>query len=313
MKTVIVIFGPTASGKTGLSIRLAREISGEIISADSMQIYRYMDIGTAKPDAVERMGIPHYLMDEVNPDEEFNVARFQELACKYIEEIHAKGKIPIVVGGTGLYINSLIYNIQFSETISDWSFREKLQKEAEEKGNEYLHAKLKEVDPEAAANIHMNNVKRVIRALEVYEYTKNPISEHQRQSREIPPPYRFILIGLQMDRQKLYNRIEQRVDHMLESGLVEEVRDLISRGYDKSTIAMQGIGYKEILAYLRGETSLEEAITIIKRDTRRYAKRQITWFKRLENVFWLDVDPSVGEEEKVKLVKEHIASLGIFL
>jgi len=313
MGNVIVIVGPTASGKTKISIELAKDIKGEIISADSMQVYKYMDIGTAKADEKERAGIRHYLIDEVYPDEEFSVARFQQLALKYIDEILQKGKVPIVVGGTGLYINSLIYNINFSETISDWELREKLKKEAEEKGNEYLHQKLREIDPEAASRIHVNDVKRIIRAIEVFKYTNKPISYHQEISRLNPPKHKFLIIGLTMDRKKLYDRINRRVDLMLERGLVDEVKKLASMGYDKNSVAMQGLGYKEILAYLRGEMSLEDAIYILKRDTRRYAKRQMTWFRRIENVHWIDLDKCEREEEILKNIKYYIATSGIFL
>ena len=313
MGNVIVIVGPTASGKTKISIELAKDIKGEIISADSMQVYKYMDIGTAKADEKERAGIRHYLIDEVYPDEEFSVARFQQLALKYIDEILQKGKVPIVVGGTGLYINSLIYNINFSETISDWELREKLKKEAEEKGNEYLHQKLREIDPEAASRIHVNDVKRIIRAIEVFKYTNKPISYHQEISRLNPPKHKFLIIGLTMDRKKLYDRINRRVDLMLERGLVDEVKKLASMGYDKNSVAMQGLGYKEILAYLRGEMSLEDAIYILKRDTRRYAKRQMTWFRRIENVHWIDLDKCEREEEILKNIKYYIATTGIFL
>lgn len=313
MDNVIVIIGPTASGKTKLSIELAKLINGEIISADSMQIYKYMDIGTAKPDEKEREGIKHYLIDEVYPDEEFSVARFKELSLKYIKEIINKGKVPIVAGGTGLYINSLIYNFEFSDTICDWELRNKLAKEAMEKGNEYVHNMLKEIDPVAAERIHKNNVKRVIRAIEVYTHTNKPISVHQEESRRIPPEYNFIIIGITMDRQKLYDRINKRVDRMIENGLVEEVKKLVEMGYDKSTIAMQGLGYKEILAYLRNEITLDEAIEILKRDTRRYAKRQITWFKRLEDVYWINMDELATQEKILKSIKYHLATYGIFL
>jgi tRNA dimethylallyltransferase len=313
LKPVIVIVGPTASGKTKVSIELAKSFDGEIVSADSMQVYKYMDIGTAKPDLDEMSGIKHYLIDELYPDEEYNVARFQELAKIFIDEIIEKNKLPIIAGGTGLYVNSLIYNLNFSETISDWELRERLNKEAEEKGNKYLHDKLKEVDPEAAEKIHENNVKRVIRALEVYEYTKRPISYHQEISKAEPPKHKFIIIGLRMDRELLYERINRRVDIMIEKGLVEEVKKLVDLGYDKNTIAMQGIGYKEILAFLRGETTLEEAIYIIKRDTRHYAKRQITWFKKIENIHWVDVDKCSDESEVLENIKDYIASYGIFL
>lgn len=313
MDNVVVIIGPTASGKTKLSIELAKIVNGEIVSADSMQIYKYMDIGTAKPDEKEREGIKHYLIDEVNPDQEFSVARFKELALKYINEIIKKGKVPIVTGGTGLYINSLIYNLEFSDTICDWDLRNKLAKEALEKGNEYIHNMLKEIDPVAAQKIHMNNVKRVIRAIEVYTYTNKPISVHQEESRRNPPEHNFILIGITMDRQKLYDRIDKRVDLMFENGLVKEVEKLVEMGYDKSTIAMQGLGYKEILAYLKKEMTLDEAIEILKRDTRRYAKRQITWFKKLENIFWINVDELASQEKIFKNIKYHLATYGIFL
>jgi tRNA dimethylallyltransferase len=313
LDNVVVIIGPTASGKTKLSIELAKIVNGEIVSADSMQIYKYMDIGTAKPDEKEREGIKHYLIDEVNPDQEFSVARFKELALKYINEIIKKGKVPIVTGGTGLYINSLIYNLEFSDTICDWDLRNKLAKEALEKGNEYIHNMLKEIDPVAAQKIHMNNVKRVIRAIEVYTYTNKPISVHQEESRRNPPEHNFILIGITMDRQKLYDRIDKRVDLMFENGLVKEVEKLVEMGYDKSTIAMQGLGYKEILAYLKKEMTLDEAIEILKRDTRRYAKRQITWFKKLENIFWINVDELASQEKIFKNIKYHLATYGIFL
>jgi len=313
LDNVIVIIGPTASGKTKLAIEIAKRTNGEIISADSMQVYKYMDIGTAKPDEKEREGIKHYLIDEVAPDEEFSVARFQELSLKYIDEILNKGKIPIVAGGTGLYINSLIYNLEFSDTICDWELRKKLADEAKEKGNEYLHNKLREIDPKAAENIHMNNVKRVIRAIEVYTHTNKPISVHQEESRKNPPKHNFILIGITMDREKLYDRINKRVDMMLENGLVREVEKLIEMGYDKSTIAMQGLGYKEILSYLKGEITLEEAAEILKRDTRRYAKRQMTWFKRIENVYWINKDEFDSDEEIIKNIKYCLATSGIFL
>jgi len=290
MNQVIVIVGPTASGKTNLSIELAKSLNGEIISADSMQIYKHMDIGTAKPTTEEMQGITHYLIDEVLPSEDFNVVRFQELANKYIEEIISKGKQPIIVGGTGLYISSLINNISFSESECDWELREELKKEAEANGPQYLHDKLKLVDEEAANNIHPNNLKRVIRALEVYYQTQKPISYHNEISRGVPSKYKFILIGLQMDRQLLYDRIEKRVDIMLQNGLVKEVQNLINFGFANALISMQGIGYKEILAYINNEKTLEEAVEIIKQDSRRYAKRQITWFKKNKEIKWFSID-----------------------
>ncbi len=313
MEPVIVIVGPTASGKTRLSIELARRINGEIISADSMQIYKYMDIGTAKPDLEEMAGIKHYLIDEISPDEEFSVAKYRELALKYIDRILKEGKHPIVAGGTGLYVNALVYNINFSETISDWELREKLKKESEEKGNRYLYEQLLEIDPEAAKKIHENDVKRIIRALEVFRHTNKPISQHQQDSRLEPPHYDFRIFGLRMERSRLYERIEKRVDSMFERGLVEEVRKLKEMGYERNITAMQGLGYKEIFAFFRGEATLEEAKYVIKRDTRHYAKRQLTWFKRLENIHWIDLDDNANIEEMVKNIEDCIASSGIFL
>ncbi|MDP4180895.1 MAG: tRNA (adenosine(37)-N6)-dimethylallyltransferase MiaA [Bacillota bacterium] len=313
MNRVIVIIGPTASGKTALSISLAKEMGGEIISADSMQIYRYMNIGTAKPDKEEMAGIPHYLIDEVNPDEEFSVAKFKLLATEYIDEIIKNGKQPIVVGGTGLYINSLLYNIDFSETICDWELRDKLKKEAEEFGNEFLHKKLELIDPVAAKRIHINDLKRIIRAIEVYEYSKKTISEHQEVSRKNPSKYRFYSYGLMMDRERLYDRINKRVDLMFERGLIEEVKNLIKLGYDKNSVAMQAIGYKETLAYLKGDMTLEDALELIKRESRRYAKRQITWFKRTENINWIDLEIENDLNKITKNIKNNIATYGNFL
>ncbi|MHB8065327.1 MAG: tRNA (adenosine(37)-N6)-dimethylallyltransferase MiaA [Ruminiclostridium sp.] len=290
MNDVIVIVGPTASGKTSLSIELAKHCNGEIISADSMQIYKHMNIGTAKPTLDEMQGIKHYLIDEVLPSEDFNVVRFKELANKYIEEIIKKGKQPIIVGGTGLYISSLINNIKFSESECDWELRETLKKEAEDNGPQYIHDKLKLVDEQAANNIHPNNLKRVIRALEVYYQTQKPISYHNEISQGIPAKYKFILIGLTMSRPLLYERIEKRVDIMLQNGLIEEVNSLISLGFADSLISMQGIGYKEILSYINNEKTLEEVVEIIKRDSRRYAKRQMTWFKRIKEIKWFGID-----------------------
>lgn len=313
MGNAIVIVGPTAVGKTKVSIDLAKEINGEIISADSMQVYKFMDIGTAKPDEEEMCGIKHYLISCIYPDQEFSVAKFKDLALKYMDEIAEKGKIPIIVGGTGLYVNSLVYNINFSDTITNWELREKLRKEAEEKGNEYLHAMLREIDPESAERIHKNDIKRIIRAIEVYKYTNKTISHHQKASRVEPSKYKFLIYGLQMEREKLYERINKRVDIMLERGLVNEVRKLVEMGYDKNAIAMQGLGYKEILWYLKGLTTLEESVYLLKRDTRRYAKRQLTWFKKLEGVKWINVD-RLGEEGGVlREIQSNIALTGIFL
>ncbi len=308
MKEVIVIAGPTASGKTSLSIELAKLLDGEIISADSMQVYKYMDVGTAKPSIEEMQGIRHYLIDELLPDEEFNVVKFKELAEKYIEVILERGKQPIIVGGTGLYISSLINNINFSETKSDWELREQLGREAEENGPVYIHDKLRLVDPVSAANIHPNNVKRVIRALEVYYQTQRPMSYHNEKSREIPPKYKFVLLGLTMDREKLYDRINKRVDIMLENGLIEEVGRLVEMGYADSITSMQGIGYKEILSHLRNEISLEEAVETVKRESRRYAKRQITWFKPIKEIKWFSIDNFGNTNNIVEAVITYIRS-----
>jgi len=314
MEPVIVIAGPTASGKTGLSIELAKMINGSIVSADSMQIYRYMDIGTAKPDENERAGIRHYMIDEVDPDENYSVARYQKKALEYISEIVRAGKRPIVAGGTGLYINSLVYNISFSETVCDEKLRSELKQLAEEKGNRCLYERLKELDPEAAARIHENDVKRIIRAIEVYTHTNKTISEHVRLSRLEPAPYRYIIFGLNWDREKLYRRIDERVDKMIRQGLVDEVKKLKAMGFDKGSTAMQAIGYKEILGYLKGEYSLEEAIDILKRNTRRYAKRQLTWFRRMNEIIWLDMDENTDLRVTAqKIVNECIATLGIIL
>ncbi len=298
MQNVIVIVGPTASGKTSLSIELAKHYNGEIISADSMQIYKYMDIGTAKPTTEEMQGIKHYLIDEVNPDEDFNVVKYTQLANHYIEEILKKGKQPIIVGGTGLYVSSLVNNITFSETECDPELRNKLQQEAEEYGAQYLHEKLSSVDPEAAESIHPNNIKRVIRALEVFYQTQKPKAFHNEQSKQMPPKYNYILLGLNMDRELLYSRINKRVDIMQEAGLLQEVKHIIEMGYGDCNIAMQGIGYKQIISYLNGEISFEEAIELIKRDSRRYAKRQLTWFRRMDEINWLNVD-KIGNNDNV--------------
>lgn len=303
MNRVVVIAGPTASGKTDLAINLAKQTGGEIISADSMQVYKYMNIGTAKPTVEEMQGIPHHMLDTVNPDEAFSVALYKERAEKTIHDILEKKKLPIVAGGTGLYINSLIYNIRFSETVCDEEFREKMNRIAIEKGPQELHEMLKQVDPESAEKIHFNNVKRVIRALEVYEFTKKPISQHKNESRILPPPFEYLIFVINMDRQELYSRIDARVDRMVANGLIDEVKALKDMGYNESYTSMQGLGYKEIFRYLNNQISLDEAIRIIKRDTRHYAKRQITWFKAVKEAIWL----SGGEgniEKNTRIIKE---------
>lgn len=295
MDNVIVIVGPTASGKTKTAVELALHIGGEIISADSMQIYKYMDIGTAKPTEQERKGIKHYLIDEVAPDREFSVACFRTLALRYIEEITGKNKIPIVVGGTGLYINSLIYNIKFTEINTDKEIRNHLENIAREKGNEYLHNMLKDIDPETAGKVHVNDTRRIVRAIEVFKTTGKPMSYHREASRLEEPAYNYTIFGIRLERKKLYERINKRVDEMMERGLVEEVKQLMDIGYDKRPVAMQALGYKEILWYLKGKATLGEAVDLLKRDTRRYAKRQMTWFNSIENIVWLDIDEDYHE------------------
>lgn len=295
-RPLIVIGGPTACGKTGFSIKLAKEIGGEIISADSMQVYRYMDIGTAKVTPEEADGVPHYLIDEFDPDEEYNVMIFQQKAKAYMEKIWAKGKIPILVGGTGFYINALLYDNDFTETENDTSYREECYKLAQEQGPEVLYERLQEIDPEYAANIHANNVKRVTRALEYHYLTGQKFSKHNAEQKEKETPYDAAVIILTMDREKLYERIELRIDLMLKQGLLEEVKGLLDRGYTPDLVSMQGIGYKEFIPYFNGECTLEESVTQLKTNTRRFAKRQLTWFRRQIEGLWIDMSKATGEE-----------------
>lgn len=287
-KPLIILTGPTAVGKTALSIKLAQQINGQMISADSMQVYRHMDIGTAKITIEEMQGIPHYLIDVLEPTEEFNIVRFQQMAKAALEQIYAAGAIPIVVGGTGFYIQSLLYDIRFEESNEDTGYRDALQQLATDRGPEYLHRLLAEVDPAAASGIHAHNVKRVIRALEFYHQTGTRISEHNEEQRKRTSPYQFLYFVLNDDRQALYTRIDQRIDQMLKAGLVTEVRMLKDMGCTRDMVSMQGLGYKEILDYLEGRCTLDDAIYILKRDTRHFAKRQLTWFRREPDVIWLN-------------------------
>lgn len=296
---LVVLAGPTAVGKTELSIRLARRIDGEIISADSMQVYRGMDIGSAKVTVPEMQGIPHHLIDIFEPDEEFHVVRFQEMAKRCIEEIHAKGRIPILAGGTGFYIQAVLYDIDFTETRSDPGYREELEALAADRGPEYLHGMLRQVDPESADAIHANNVKRVIRALEFYRETGKKISEHNVQERGKQSPYSSVCFVLNDERSRLYANIDRRVDQMMERGLLQEVVRLKEKGYHKGMVSMQGLGYKEILEYLDGEITLEEAVRILKRNTRHFAKRQLTWFRRERDVIWVDKDRFGYDDERI--------------
>ena len=298
-KPLVILTGPTAVGKTALSIKLASEIGGEIISADSMQVYRQMDIGSAKIKPEEMDGIPHHLIDILEPEEEFNVCLFEKLALEAIEQIYERGHIPVVVGGTGFYIQALLYQIDFTEEETDTAFRDKLWQLGEEKGNHYLHELLRKVDPESAEEIHENNRKRVIRALEFYENSGKPISTHNKEQRQKTSAYNSCYFVLTDDRKKLYERIESRVDQMLSKGLVDEVRTLKEQGCNASMVSMQGLGYKEILEYLDGRCSLLEAVEKIKKETRHFAKRQLTWFRREKDVIWIDKQAFAYDEDAV--------------
>ena len=300
MKDLIVLTGPTAVGKTSLSIDLAKAVDGEIISADSMQVYKYMNIGTAKITEEEKCGIPHFLIDELEPDEEFNVTIFKNKVMGYIKDIKSRGKVPIIVGGTGFYIQSVIYDINFNEYGDDSEVRKKYELMAETIGKSELHKKLALVDREYADSVSENNVKKVVRALTFFEMTGEKLSEHNKRERERSSPFDFAYFVLTMDRKKLYERIDKRVDLMFDMGLVDEVKALMAKGYDKSLVSMQGIGYKEVIDYLNGKTSLEECIDIIKRDTRHFAKRQLTWFKREKVVTYIDKDEFVSEDKCLK-------------
>lgn len=287
LRPLVVLTGPTAVGKTAVSVEFAKAVRGEIISADSMQVYRGMDIGSAKIKKEEMSGIPHHLLDILEPEETFNVMLFQRLAKQKIEEIYSRGHIPILTGGTGFYIQSVLYDIAFTEE-TDSSVRNRLEREAAERGPGYLHEKLGKVDPVTAQNIHANNVKRVIRALEFYELNGYPISQHNETERRKNSPYLFRYYVLDEPREALYQRIEKRVDLMLEEGLVAEVEALRARGCTRELVSMQGLGYKEILDYLAGICSLEEAVDMIKKETRHFAKRQLTWFRREKEVTWVE-------------------------
>ncbi len=287
-RPLIVLAGPTAVGKSELSVELAKQIGGAVISADSIQVYRYMDIGSAKITKEEMQGVDHYLVDEFLPDEDFHVVKFQLYAKRYLEEIYQKGQIPILVGGTGFYIQAILKDIDFSEQECDEAYREELEKLAEEKGVSFLHDMLKGVDEKAAAEIHANNKKRVIRALEYHHLSGEKISEHNEREKQKQSPYNFAYFVLNDERAKIYEKIDRRVDGMLKQGLVDEVVRLKEMGYGKELVSMQGLGYKEILSYLDKEISYEEAVYILKRDTRHFAKRQLTWFKRENDVIWVN-------------------------
>lgn len=312
-KPLMILTGPTAVGKTDLSLQLARAVEGEIVSADSMQVYRHMDIGSAKILPEERQGIPHHLIDCRDPWEEFHVVEFQREAKAAMEEIWARGHLPIVAGGTGFYIQALLRDIDFTETGGNPACREALEKEAAEAGPESLHARLAQVDPEAAGQIHPHNVKRVIRALEYFHDTGEPISVHNERERQRKSPYNYAYFVLNRNRPELYRRIDLRVDQMMEAGLLDEVRRLRQMGCTRQMVSMQGLGYQELLEYLDGELSLESAVEKIKRETRHYAKRQITWFKREPDVIWLNREEYPDTAEFLAVILEECRKRGIIV
>ncbi len=298
MKPLLVIGGPTASGKTALAVELALKFGGEIVSADSMQIYKYMDIGSAKPDLSEKKGVPHHMMDIAEPTVNFSLGDYLELARKVIDDIHERGKLPIVAGGTGLYIDSVVKNTKLEKEAMSPEIREKLKGFAAQNGQAALHKRLAEIDPESAERIHPNNVKRVMRALEVYEATGKTMTENIRESKQ-PAIYKVQQYGILYDREVLYDRINKRVDIMFEKGLVEEVKSLVRMGCTRENTSMQGIGYKEVLDYLEGLVTKEEMTENIKQSTRRYAKRQMTWFNH-NGTEWISPDNLAGLEDKIK-------------
>ena len=311
---LVILTGPTAVGKSELSIALARQIGGEIISADSMQVYRRMDIGSAKITREEMAGVPHHLIDVLEPTEEFNVVVFQKLAKQAAREIYSHGHIPIVVGGTGFYIQALLYDIDFTENDEDTVLRQSLEEQARREGPEALYERLRAVDPESCERIHSHNIKRVIRAIEFYEKTGKKISDHNREQRQNVSPYQFAYFVLTDDRNQIYRRINDRVDQMMAQGLAEEVRALRERGCRRDMVSMQGLGYKEILSALDGEISMEEAVYLIKRDTRHFAKRQLTWFRREKEVIWIDKTVFDHDSQRIlAFMQDFLREKGIIL
>lgn len=303
---LLVLLGPTAAGKTGLSIEIAKRFGCEIISGDSMQVYRGMDIGTAKITPEEMQGVPHHMIDILEPDEPFSVAEFQQRVRVLIGEISKRGALPFIVGGTGLYIESLCYDFRFTEAGSDEAFREEQRRFLEEHGEEALHAKLGEIDPRSAERLHPKDTRRVIRALEIPHLSGSTLSEQlEMQTRE--SPYELCLIGLTMDRGLLYRRIEDRIDAMMELGLADEVKGLLERGYGRGLVSMQGLGYKEIAAFWEGEMSLPEAVELLKRNTRRYAKRQLSWFRHMNEIQWVDVTETANFSKHLCTINAIIA------
>ena len=302
---LLVLVGPTAVGKTRLSIELAQAFNCEIISGDSMQVYREMDIGTAKITTEEMKGIPHHLIDIHEPEYPYSVAEFQESCTRLIPEIHARSKLPFIVGGTGLYVESVCYGFQFSDSGSDEAFREEQFSYALQHGAQALHDRLREVDPASADRLHANDQRRIVRALEIFHFTGEKWSE-QLAVQKKESPYDLLIIGLTMDRQKLYARVEERIDLMIEQGLVDEVKALLERGVARGHISMQGLGYKEIAAYLQGEVSWDAAIEWLKRDTRRFAKRQLSWFRHMKDIHWVDMTDTGNFEGQFKQINDLI-------
>lgn len=311
MDPIICIAGPTASGKTALAVELAKELDGEVVSCDSMQVYKRMDIGTAKPTAEERQGIPHHMIDVAEPWEDYSVSRYCQAATAIVEDILARGKTAVIAGGTGLYMDSLIRGNDFAPFPST-GVRERLEAEAEEKGIEPLFERLRAVDPEAAERLHLADRKRIIRALEVYLETGETITAHNRRTQAVPPRFSPVWLGLDFEqRAQLYSRIDRRVDLMLEMGLLEEIRGLLASGIPEKCTAMQAIGYKEPAAFLRGEITKAEAIELIKRESRRYAKRQLTWLRRNEDIFWIRWSASPDFQKARRLSTDYLHSCGI--
>ncbi len=313
-RPLVILTGPTAVGKSALAVSLAKEIGGEIISADSMQVYRHMDIGSAKITAEEMAGVSHHLIDMLDPTEEFNVVVFQRMATEAMKQIYDRGHIPILAGGTGFYIQAVLYDIDFTENDEDTALRAALEAEAARNGPAVLYERLRTIDPASCEIIHANNIKRVIRAIEFYEKTGKPISEHNREQKERVSFYNSAYFVLQDDRDRLYQKIEERVELMLSQGLVEEVRVLREMGCTRDMVSMQGLGYKEILAYLEGEITMEEAVYRIKRDTRHFAKRQMTWFRREKEVLWIDKrDFDYNSQLILEYMQEILRKKGIIL
>ena len=306
MRKIIAVCGPTAVGKTKYAIEAAKAFGGEVVSCDSMQLYKYMDIGSAKPTADELAQVPHHLIDLIDPADAFSVAEYQKLAREAIEDIFARGKVPVIAGGTGLYLNSILYDMDFSNAKQDQNLRLQLEKEAEEFGPEYLHNKLRELDSEAASRIHPNNIKKVVRAIEGALSGDN-IKDFKECNTKVKD-FERILIGLTRDREELYDRINLRVDLLVEQGLFDEVKGLLDKGLTESDISMKGIGYKEIIGYFNGKYTEEEAIDLIKKNTRHLAKRQITWFKRYEDIHWIDISQYKNDEEAIEGMLEWLKS-----